>query len=172
MGKKFSFVIGGARSGKSALALKLSMGVSGRKLFIATAEAFDEEMKERIKRHRDERTDGWETIEEPRAVSERMARLDGTGVILIDCLTLWISNMMGAGLEDGEIIRQAGALADSCSDSPFDVIAVSNEVGLGIVPENPSARRFRDLAGEVNQIFGAKADDVWFVASGIPLKMK
>lgn len=163
----FVFVIGGARSGKSSFAVKLAERHGGRRTYIATAEALDHEMEERIRKHKDERGPFWETIEEPKDI---VGNLDRGGVVLIDCVTLWLSNLLGAGLDDGAVITEAKRLVKGFAGK--DVIAVSNELGLGIVPENKLARRFRDIAGKVNQILAEKADEVYFVAAGIPLKMK
>lgn len=168
----FSFVIGGARSGKSAYALGLASSLPGGKVYIATAEALDREMEERIRRHREERGAEWETIEEKKRLGEKVIATGPGRVVVIDCLTLWITNLLSAGLSDREILDEAGALARACRESGSDVIAVSNEVGLGIVPENALARRFRDLSGAVNKEMASLADQVWLVAAGIPLKLK
>ncbi len=166
------FVVGGARSGKSAFALELAGKLAGRRAYIATARALDPEMEERISNHKKSRGPGWETFEEQKDVEERVASLGGYGVILLDCLTLWLTNLVEAGLADNEIKTRASLLAEACGKSDARVIAVSNELGLGIVPENPLARRFRDLSGSVNQIMAGAADEVFFVAAGIPLRMK
>lgn len=168
----FTFIVGGARSGKSGFALKLAGELYGPGAYIATARALDPEMKERIERHKKDRGPGWEAFEEPVDVTEKIAALKGYGVIVLDCLTLWLMNLVDAGLDDGEIKRRADRLASECNRTGAPVIAVSNELGLGIVPENALARRFRDLAGSMNQIMAGAATDVFFVAAGIPLKMK
>lgn len=172
MAGRSSFVIGGARSGKSAFALGLASGLPGRKVYIATAEALDPEMDERIRRHREERGAQWESIEEKMDLSERVESLGPGCVIVVDCLTLWITNLLTACLSDGEILDAAGALAGACKESGSAVIVVSNEVGLGIVPENALARRFRDLSGAVNKEMASAAEEVWFLAAGLPLRMK
>lgn len=173
-GKNFVFVVGGARSGKSFFALKLagSSTPTGKRAYIATAEALDSEMAERIEEHKKTRGEGWITIEAPLEVEKAVTGDRGFAVILIDCLTLWLSNLMGEGYEDGEVLKGAESLASACAKSGALVIAVSNEVGLGLVPENPMARRFRDLAGRANQFFSDKADEVYLVTAGIPLKIK
>jgi len=168
----FTFVVGGARSGKSGFALKLACNLTGPGAYIATARALDHEMEERIDKHKKDRGPGWETFEEPVDVTERVIALKGYGVIILDCLTLWLMNLIDAGLSDDEIKRRADRLASECGKTGASVIAVSNELGLGIVPENPLARRFRDLSGSVNQIMAMAASEVYFVAAGIPLKMK
>ncbi|MBI2413595.1 MAG: bifunctional adenosylcobinamide kinase/adenosylcobinamide-phosphate guanylyltransferase [Deltaproteobacteria bacterium] len=170
MSNGLTLVLGGARSGKSAFALKLGGALAGPKVYLATGQAGDEEMALRIGRHREERGDGWHTIEEPRDIVPIIDRAEG--VLLLDCLTLWISNLLFAGLDDKEIIKRADALALASSSAGARVIAVSNEVGLGIVPESALARRFRDLSGATNRLMAERATEVWFVAAGIPLKMK
>ncbi len=174
MDKKFIFITGGAKSGKSSFALRLAGGFTGQKIYLATAEALDSEMEEKIIRHRQERGNGWTTIEEPRGVEERLRGLekDGDGLVLIDCLTLWVTNLLAEGLSDGEILKRGATLASACFSSTLSIIAVSNEVGLGIVPAAPLARRFRDLSGAINQRMAASASEAYFVAAGIPLKLK
>ena len=168
------FVLGGARSGKSSFALKRATKQGKRRAFVATAEAGDEEMARRIKRHRAERGNQWFTYEEPVHLARLIGEISGDfDVILIDCITIWLSNLMAEGLGDDEIIRDVKELSrvlgglKNCS-----VFAVSNEVGLSVVPENPLARRFRDLAGWANQILADAAEEVYFVVSGIPQKIK
>ena len=168
---RFVFVIGGARSGKSAFALKLAEARPGPRRYIATALALDSEMAVRIERHKGERGDGWETMEEPRELASALSGLDG-GVVLIDCLTLWVTNLMGAGLDDAAIEAEARTLFKAALQCGCDVIVVSNEVGLGIVPDNPLARRFRDLAGTINRVAAEAATEVFFIAAGLPMKMK
>ncbi|MBI1912863.1 MAG: bifunctional adenosylcobinamide kinase/adenosylcobinamide-phosphate guanylyltransferase [Deltaproteobacteria bacterium] len=170
MGKTF-FIIGGARSGKSAFALTLADGMEGTKTYIATAQAYDAEMEERIRNHKDERSEQWHTFEEPLEVAATIKKA-GSGVALVDCVTLWLTNLMGADLKDSEIISKAADLSSACRQSAANIVIVSNEVGQGIVPDNPLARRFRDLSGKVNQLLAESADEVYFVAAGIPLKMK
>lgn len=170
--KKFVFVIGGARSGKSSFALKLALAMPGEKTYIATGTASDPEMKVRIEKHKGSRGVCWKTIEEPREIAARLTAIGHNGAILLDCLTLWISNLMQAGLTDDEIMKEAGALAKSCKKAKADVVIVSNETGLGIVPENRLARRFRDASGLVNQLMAQEAGAVYFVAAGIPVKIK
>lgn len=168
---RFSFIVGGARSGKSAFSMELAAAMPGPKVYIATAGALDQEMEERIKRHKEARGEGWETIEELTGIAGRIGSIK-SGTAVIDCLTLWVTNLMAEGLSDDAIIERAKELFSACAKSPSNVIAVSNEVGLGIVPDNALARRFRDIAGLVNQEAAKAASEVWFVASGIPLRMK
>jgi len=167
----FTLILGGARSGKSAFALRLASERPAPRVYIATAEALDDEMKGRIERHRKERGAEWETIEEPVSIAERLRGLDA-GVVLIDCITLWLSNRMGAGLDDAEILSETGRLIDECSLVSVPVVMVSNETGLGVVPENALARRFRDTAGTVNRLLAEAASTVFLVAAGLPLKLK
>ncbi len=172
MAGKLIFVVGGARSGKSGFALKLAGDLPGPKAYMATARALDLEMEERISAHKKDRGPGWETIEEPEDVAERIIALNGYGAIVLDCLTLWLMNLIEAGVDDVKVKERAVRLAEACKGSDACVIAVSNELGLGIVPENPLARRFRDLAGVVNQLVARAADEFYFVAAGIPLRLK
>lgn len=173
------FITGGARSGKSRFALEKANSMNGKKIYIATAEPLDEEMKERIKRHKEERGREWLTMEEPIKIPKLLRELKGEcDVILLDCLTLWLSNLMVAGKElSGEIeefIADLKGIKNSSSSclQPLVLFIVSNEVGMGIVPENELARRFRDLAGMLNQRVAEIADEVYFMVSGIPLKIK
>ena len=169
----FVFIVGGARSGKSSHALSLaSAHEASEKVFIATAQAFDAEMSVRIEAHRLERGEGWSTVEEPLEVARVVEGLGLGKVIVIDCLTLWLSNLIHLEKDDAKIKEEIGALAGACSGSPSAVIGVSNEVGLGLVPENALARRFRDLSGLMNQAMASKADEAWFIASGLPLRLK
>jgi adenosylcobinamide kinase/adenosylcobinamide-phosphate guanylyltransferase len=178
---KLAFVIGGARSGKSAFALKEAARVKDRKVYLATAEAIDEEMKERIRIHKDERGSEWDTYEEPTKVSEVIAGLaDRYQVILIDCLTVWLSNvLLRSRVEETERAspeESIGELIDGLRNLTairgLHIIIVSNEVGMGIVPDNTLARRFRDLAGMLNQKIAEIADEVFLVTAGIPVKIK
>ncbi len=168
---KFVLVIGGARSGKSSFALKLAESLTGPYRYIATALALDTEMAERIARHKGERDKGWETVEEPRLAASTLSGLEG-GVALIDCLTLWVTNQIEAGLDDAGIEAEARILFDAAAQSGLYVIAVTNEVGLGIVPDNRLARRFRDLSGTINRVAAEAASEVFFLAAGLPMKMK
>lgn len=169
MSKKI-FITGGARSGKSSFALKEASGISGEKAYIATAEALDEEMRERIEQHKNQRGKDWDTYEEPLRISDVIKKIESRyDVIVVDCLTMWISNIMNAGLSiEIEIENFISSLATHNSS----VYIVSNEVGMGIVPENEIARRFRDVAGTLNQKVAKVADEVYFVIAGIPLRIK
>ncbi|MBF0329523.1 MAG: bifunctional adenosylcobinamide kinase/adenosylcobinamide-phosphate guanylyltransferase [Nitrospirae bacterium] len=165
-----TFIIGGARSGKSSFALKKASDKQGKKAYIATAQAFDAEMKERIEKHKKERSSDWECFEEPLEIAALLKNIQGRyEVILLDCLTLWLSNMM---LAEKNIEDEIESLVSSIKGNKSSLFFVSNEVGLGIVPDNPLARRFRDLAGTLNQSIAAVADEVYFVAAAIPMKIK
>ncbi|MCE5195171.1 MAG: bifunctional adenosylcobinamide kinase/adenosylcobinamide-phosphate guanylyltransferase [Nitrospiraceae bacterium] len=168
--KKIIFIIGGARSGKSRFALAEASKIKGRRLYIATAQAFDEEMKERIEKHKKHRGKDWETYEEPLEITEVIKTTKGKyDVFLIDCLTLWLSNLL---MNKKNTTTQIEKFISSLSDVKYSVFIVSNEVGMGIVPENKLARQFRDLAGILNQKIAAIADEVYLVAAGMPIKIK
>jgi adenosylcobinamide kinase/adenosylcobinamide-phosphate guanylyltransferase len=163
-------VTGGARSGKSRVAeQRLAELAEPPWTYLATGEGLDDEMRERIRRHQSRRGAEWRTEEAPRDP----ARIFSTNVraILLDCLTLWLSNRLLDGLSDDEIFGEADQLVTAAQKVPV-VVMVTNEVGAGLVPENPLGRRFRDLAGWVNQRVAAAADEVVLVACGLPLKLK
>jgi adenosylcobinamide kinase/adenosylcobinamide-phosphate guanylyltransferase len=168
--KKIVFITGGARSGKSSFALKQASGIPGKKAYIATAEPLDEEMRERIEDHRKQRGKEWDTFEEPLMIAEVINRIgDRYAALVLDCLTLWLSNMMHAKLGiEAEIERLISALRSHQTS----VFIVSNEVGMGIVPENEMARKFRDMAGMLNRKIAGAADEVYIVVAGLPLKIK
>ncbi|WP_031499435.1 bifunctional adenosylcobinamide kinase/adenosylcobinamide-phosphate guanylyltransferase [Bryobacter aggregatus] len=159
---------GGSRSGKSSYALQLAAERGARKGFIATAQTFDDEMRERVRLHREERGSDYTTIEEPVAIEKALAELETkVDVIVLDCLTLWLSNLM-LGEHKVDITK----VLDRFAASPLPCILITNEVGCGIVPENPLARRFRDEAGRLNQQTAARATEVYGVMFGIPLRLK
>lgn len=171
--KKTYFITGGARSGKSSFAEQLAADVEGKRAYIATAQALDAEMVEKIEKHKKDRNGAWDTYEEPLAVAELLKKISGTyDVVLLDCLTLWLSNVMASSDEDGAVVSRSDALVGAIRDFDGACIIVSNEVGLGIVPDNPLARKYRDFAGMLNQKMAQIADDVYFTASGIPVKIK
>ena len=168
--KRIVLVLGGARSGKSRYAERLAAEHRGERVYVATAEAGDEEMRQRIMDHRRRRGDGWRTVEEPLRLPEVLASEATAGrFVLIDCLTLWISNIIG---KDGDVAGGVETLAALLGSLEGTVVIVSNEVGLGIVPENALARRFRDAAGLANQRIAEAASEVVFMAAGQPLKLK
>jgi adenosylcobinamide kinase/adenosylcobinamide-phosphate guanylyltransferase len=167
-----TLITGGSRSGKSAHALAAAGGAL-RRYFIATAEALDAEMSARIAHHRASRPADFQTIEEPIDLRGSLEALEGhADIAVIDCLTLWISNLMGRGLGDDAILAEADALAAAMARASFSTIAVTDEVGSGIVPGNPIARRFRDLLGWTNQTIARAADSVLLMAAGYPLRLK
>jgi adenosylcobinamide kinase/adenosylcobinamide-phosphate guanylyltransferase len=167
------FVTGGARSGKSSFAEELALKSGKNLLYIATMQGLDDEMKERIKNHKNRRGKGWRTVEEPLNILSVLKTEDKKErMILIDCLTLWVSNRMMQGEKENEILKAAEDAADYCTNAKAGVIAVSNEVGMGLVPDNKLGREFRDIQGRVNRIFAERAKKVYFVVSGIPLEVK
>jgi adenosylcobinamide kinase/adenosylcobinamide-phosphate guanylyltransferase len=166
---QITFVLGGARSGKSAYAEGLVTSVPGPWAYIATAEAFDAEMRERISHHKARRGSGWVDHKTPLEISELIANRTAELPSLVDCLTLWVSNLMHANRS----LPEAGdELVSALKKRIAPCVVVSNEVGLGIVPENALARSFRDEAGRLNQKIAAAADKVVFVAAGLPLMLK
>lgn len=171
--KKIVFVTGGARSGKSTFALNLAMQHE-RRVFLATAEPFDTEMRLRIGRHREERGTAFTTIEEPVQIARAIMNVpEGTDVVLLDCLTVWTGNLMHRfGEDEPAISEEVDALLDVLLNPPCSLVIVTNETGMGIVPENAMARRFRDMAGIINQRVAARSDEAWLLASGLPLKLK
>jgi adenosylcobinamide kinase / adenosylcobinamide-phosphate guanylyltransferase len=165
-----TLVLGGARSGKSAFAEQL-IGASGlAKIYLATATAGDDEMRSRIAHHRKRRGDGWVTVEEPIALLDALTREATHGrAVLVDCLTLWLSNLMFAERDcDVEAVR----LTRFIGVAKQPIVLVSNEVGLGLVPETPLGRNFRDAQGRLNQLVAAVVPNVVFIAAGLPLWLK
>lgn len=160
---------GGSRSGKSSFALQLARERGTRRAFVATAQALDQEMAERIARHQAERDHAFTTVEEPLDVAGVISRSD-CDVLLIDCLTLWVSNFMMQ--EEPDIDAKGAELVRVAAASKALCIFVTNEVGCGVVPDNPMARRFRDLAGRLNQEMAKAAQEVYFLTFGIPTKLK
>lgn len=170
MKKGIALVLGGARSGKSAFAEGLAMRSGHDRVYIATAEAGDAEMTARIAEHRARRGDGWRTVEAPHRLEDAIAREAVEGrALVVDCLTLWLSNLMLAGI-DMEL--RVHALCRTIGTLPGLAVLVSNEVGLGLVPDTPLGRRFRDAQGRLNQAVAAIADRVVFMAAGLPLELK
>lgn len=167
---KVVLVLGGARSGKSGYAEELGDALAGPHFYIATAQAFDDEMTQRIARHRIDRASHWQTVECPLALIEAIREHDAEDVvILVDCLTLWLSNLL---LGSHNIATARGRLAGLLPAVQGTLLLVSNEVGQGIVPDNALARQFRDEAGWLNQAMARAADEVWFVTAGIPARLK
>jgi adenosylcobinamide kinase / adenosylcobinamide-phosphate guanylyltransferase len=162
-------ITGGARSGKSTRAELRVRALPGRPVYIATAEALDGEMRERIEKHRARRGTEWLERETPLELVAGLIETDGGGARLVDCLTLWLSNLMHAE-RDWE--KEAKLLVEVLRAQKSPVVLVTNEVGLGIVPDNALARRFRDAAGIVNQMVARAADEVEFVVAGLPMRVK
>ncbi len=163
-------VLGGARSGKSRHAQRIAEARAGDHVFIATAQAFDGEMTDRIARHRADRDARWRTVEAPAALPAAIRDVDGAGVVmLVDCLTLWASNLL---LGDHAIDPAVDDLVATIAAAQATIILVSNEVGFGIVPDNALARRFRDVAGILNQRVAAAVERVDLVVAGLPMRLK
>ena len=166
-----TLLIGGARSGKSALALDIARKWGGPVTFIATGEPRDEEMSARIEQHKAERDPAWTTIEEPIEIAEAISQSPVDSLVILDCLTLWAANLFDRGIEgEGEArARQASAVSSSRTTP---LIVITNEVGSGIVPDNATARAYRDLLGSINSIFAADSREVLLVAAGRVSPMK
>jgi adenosylcobinamide kinase/adenosylcobinamide-phosphate guanylyltransferase len=172
--KEIIFVIGGCRSGKSRHALETADAIAeDKKIFIATCIPHDEEMKQRVDRHQKERRRNWQTVEAPvhlaQVIVEHSRQAD---VLLVDCLTLWISNLMLKTEDDEKILERIPSLIQALESAVCPVVLVSNEVGTGIVPENRLSRRFRDLVGSTNQAVAEHADRVIWMVAGIPVRIK
>jgi len=164
-----TLVVGGARSGKSALGERIVRATGRNPVYIASAEPWDDEMRARISRHRADRGDGWRTIEAPHDLVGALATVRAEDAVLIDCMTLWLSNLMLANVDPAHAAdRLFAALADCLAP----VVLVTNEVGQGIVPENALARRFRDEQGRLNQRLAAQAECAVAVIAGLPLVLK
>ncbi len=167
---RLTLVLGGARSGKSRHAEALVEAAAASALYVATAQALDDEMAERIRRHRQRRGARWTTVEEPLDLARGLVMESQEGrPMLVDCLTLWLSNLL---LASRDVDAATASLLDALSRLSAPVVLVANEVGLGIVPDNPLARAFRDHAGRLNQAIAAQADRVVFLAAGLPLVLK
>ena len=167
-----SLILGGARSGKSVFAERLAAESGRQKIYLATSEAWDSEMESRIAQHQRRRGDDWQLVEEPLELATRLPELaDSATCILVDCLTLWLTNLMMAETDVAEesdrFVDRLAGLSSDCS-----VLLVSNEVGQGIVPVDKMARAFRDHAGRLHQDVASIATNVWFVTAGLPQKLK
>jgi adenosylcobinamide kinase/adenosylcobinamide-phosphate guanylyltransferase len=168
-------ILGGVRSGKSRLAMRLATAMpdGSRGVFLATAQALDGDMEARIARHRAERPRRWATLEEPYDVVAACESLAGrVDVVVLDCLTLWVSNLLLRGDEEKSILAATDALANFLAERRFSLIIVSNEVGAGVVPPTEVGRQFRDLLGSVNQRIAAAADRVSYMVAGLPMTLK
>lgn len=172
MPNKITFITGGQKSGKSDFALKLVEEDHDRLCYVATALTLDDEMKERVRRHKEERSSRWNVIEESVNIKDAvMANKDDYDVFLIDCMTLWMSNLM-MSTNDDDILEMVHDFINTVRVTKAHVIIISNEVGNGIIPENKVARRFVDLSGKVNQMIAQGSDEVFLMTVGISQKIK
>ena len=169
-----TLITGGARSGKSGYAIERAMAHRGpRRTFVATAQALDDEMRARIEHHRASRPAEFQTIEEPLNVVAALAGLKGRAdIVVLDCLTLWVSNLMAFHSGDTAVLGEADSLAEVLREASYASAIVTDEVGAGIVPDNPASRRFRDLLGWTNQKVAKVADEVILMVAGLPLRVK
>jgi adenosylcobinamide kinase/adenosylcobinamide-phosphate guanylyltransferase len=173
MGKRMILITGGCRSGKSRFASDFANQHFSKKLYLATCEALDEEMAQRIEHHKKMRGPEWQTVEEPIKIVEGIRQYeDGVEVILLDCITLWLSNLLTKGNTDLKIMDEINRFLEMIKQTPASLVIVSNEVGMGIVPVDPLGRRFRDLSGMANQRIAQVAETVIFMVSGIPIFLK
>ena len=173
MGKKMILITGGCRSGKSRFALDYANQHYSKKLYLATCEVLDEEMAQRVENHKRMRGPEWQTIEEPIEIVDKIRQYGNEGdVILLDCITLWLSNLLIKGDTDLKIIDEINRFVEMIQQTPTSLIMVSNEVGMGIVPGDPLSRRFRDLSGMANQKIAEVVNTVIFMVSGIPIFLK
>ena len=167
-----TLLLGGARSGKSTLALRRASHSGVAVVFVATGEAGDDEMAARIARHRAERPAQWTTVEEPIDLAGALAACPPQACVVVDCLSLWVANVMGRNVDDREIERLAGEAAALAAGRRAPTIAVSNEVGLGVVPEHPLGRRYRDVLGRVNALWATAANEALLVVAGRALRLE
>jgi adenosylcobinamide kinase / adenosylcobinamide-phosphate guanylyltransferase len=167
-----TLLLGGARSGKSALAVRIASSWTGPVVFVATAAAGDDEMAERIRRHRAARPPEWTTVEEPVELLAKLRTTPGDTSFVVDCLSLWIANLIEAGWDDETVEAEAAGVARTASSRNAPSVIVSNEVGLGIVPATPLGRRYRDLLGRANSLVAEAADDPLFVVAGRTLRLE
>ena len=167
-----TFLLGGARSGKSSLAVRLAASSDRAVTIIVTAEARDDEMAERIARHREARPAGWTTIEAPLGLVDAVASVPSEDAAVLDCLSIWVSNAIEAGASEDSIVEEARDTATSLAVRAAPSIVVSNEVGLGIVPVNALARRYRDVLGRVNAVAAEAATESFFVVAGRALPLQ
>jgi adenosylcobinamide kinase/adenosylcobinamide-phosphate guanylyltransferase len=182
---KIVLVTGGGRSGKSSYAERLAEQMTGPHVFLATAVPFDDELKERVLRHRESRAGkGWTTVEEPLALARALRECPSPATVLVDCLTLWVNNLLwqaqpgggeaavSASLSEEQVAEACHEVLAACRAREGVVLFVTNEVGLGIIPADPNARLYRDLLGRCNQVMASAADAVVFLLSGLPLVLK
>ncbi len=174
MSSHITLITGGVKSGKSSYALQAGQGVGTRRSFIATATALDDEMAEKIRAHRLERGDAWRTFEEPRDIAPVLERVAAkSDVVLIDCLTLWVSNLLTLyDMPEDRIMAEADRLAASLEKAGCPVILVTNEVGLGIMPADRLSRKYQNLLGIVNRRMAGLSSSIFLMVSGIGVKIK
>lgn len=170
--RRIILVGGGVRSGKSAYAVARARALGPRRAFLATARAYDDELRERIRRHQQERAGDFTTIEEPRELAGALPRLAGFDVAVIDCVTLWLANQLVDGVAPAAIEESAAQLAGALHAAPCHVIVVTNEVGMGVHPETALGRTFRDLAGRTHQALARVADEVHLAVLGTLLRLR
>lgn len=165
-------LLGGARSGKSTLAVRMGVRSNGPVTFIATAEAGDDDMSARIRKHREERPTTWVTVEAPHDLSDAVSGANTNAFVVIDCLTLWVANRMLAGRSCAHVECEAEKIAASAARHASDVVIISNEVGMGVVPPTALGRDYRDALGRVNAIVASRADAAYLVVAGRLLSLK
>jgi adenosylcobinamide kinase / adenosylcobinamide-phosphate guanylyltransferase len=168
----FTLLVGGARSGKSTLSVRLGAAFDGQVVVIVTAEPRDDEMAERIRWHREQRPAEWTTVEAPTGIADAIRAAPAEAFVVLDCLTLWVSNAIEAGLGDDGVVAEARTAVAALAERAAPGVVVSNEVGMGIVPVNDLARRYRDTLGRVNAVFAERAERALLVVAGrvIPLE--
>jgi adenosylcobinamide kinase/adenosylcobinamide-phosphate guanylyltransferase len=169
--RRIILIGGGARSGKSTFALVRSRELGARRLFVATARPYDAEMMDRIARHKAERAGEYDTLEEPLALPEVLARASQYDVAVVDCVTLWISNQLIDGQDVASIERRVGDLVEVLRNAPCDVVLVTNEVGMGVHPESALGRTFRDLAGRAHQRIASAASEIHLAVLGVIVRL-
>ena len=169
----FILILGGTRSGKSRYAVEIARHLDKKTVYLATLDCFDDEMKDRIKKHKESRPETWQTVEEPKNVDQVLLNLKGLcEVVIIDCLTNLTSNLMAQLQEEKKLLLRMETIMKIISEMDSTVIMVTNEVGEGIVPATPLGRQFRDIAGLTNQLAARYADEVYLMKAGLPLKLK
>jgi adenosylcobinamide kinase/adenosylcobinamide-phosphate guanylyltransferase len=172
MAPKRILIGGGARCGKSAFALDLARRLGPRRVFLATAEARDEEMRTRIRHHARERGDEFRTVEAPIEAADAILAVDDADVLVFDCVTFWLANLLMGGRGEEEILEEVRSLIEALHGRPFHTVLVTNEVGMGIVPGSPLSRTFRDVTGRAHQSLAKIADEIYFGALGMMLRLR